>query len=90
MGKLANIIQGWKNYLFESKDIEDLAIERAHFCAKCPFAEEGIVPDLIDDRIEDVQGMVCNKCYCPLSAKLRSPEESCPIGKWHGIGVNRF
>jgi len=90
VSKLANIIDGWKNYLFENKDVEDLANERAHFCAKCPFAVEGLVTDLIDDDIVDIKGMVCDKCHCPLSAKLRSVEESCPIGKWHGIGLNRF
>lgn len=84
--KLHNILQGWKNYVFESKEIESMAKSRAIECAKCELAVYGLVASLIDDEIKDVKGLVCNGCEtglkCPLSGKLRSPDEKCPKGLW--------
>ena len=84
--KLNNILQGWKNYAFESKEIENMAKARAVECAKCELAVYGLVASLIEDEIKEITGLVCNGCStnikCPLSGKLRSPNENCPLGLW--------
>ena len=59
-----------------------MAKARAVECAKCDNAEWGFVAMLFEDGIKDIKGLKCGLCDCPLSGLLRSPEESCKIGKW--------
>ena len=82
MGKLQNIIDGWKYYAFEDKAIEEMALKRAKICGKCEHAVKGVVAQFIDDDIKDIKGMVCNLCTCPLSGLTRSPNEKCKADKW--------
>lgn len=80
--KLNSILTGWKNYIFENKEIESMAKARAIECAKCENAVWGLVPQMFEDEIEEIKGLKCDWCECPLSAKLRSPTEVCPLDKW--------
>jgi len=84
--KLRSILNGWKHYLFQNQDIEVTAKLRAISCAKCSLAVHAWYSELIDDKITDIQGMVCNGCAgavkCPLSSKLRSKDEKCPKQLW--------
>lgn len=85
VGKLTSIIKGWANYIWESEDVREMAKERAKHCAKCDKAKMALVPTFIDDEIKDIYGLVCTGCgivHCPLSGKLRSPDEKCPDNKW--------
>ena len=86
LDKLHNILNGWKNYIFEDKAVESLAKARAVECAKCDNAVYGMIAVLIEDEIEDIKGLVCDGCEgsvkCPLSTKLRSVDEKCPENKW--------
>ena len=81
---LSNIIAGWGNLLFTDPQVEALAIQRAAICAKCPFAEvlNGLHTMVVDKKTTQVRGLKCGKCGCPLSAKVRAPQDACPIGKW--------
>ena len=81
---LSNIIAGWSNLVFTDPQVEALAIQRAAICAKCPFAEvlNGLHTMVVDKKTTQVRGLKCGKCGCPLSAKVRAPQDACPIGKW--------
>jgi len=81
---LSNIIAGWSNLVFTDPQVEALAIQRAAICAKCPFAEilNGLHTVVVDKKTTQVRGLKCGKCGCPLSAKIRAPQDMCPIGKW--------
>ena len=81
---LSNIIAGWGNLIFTDPQVEALAIQRAAICAQCPFAEvlNGLHTMVVDKKTTQVRGLKCGKCGCPLSAKVRAPQDSCPIGKW--------
>ena len=81
---LSNIIAGWSNLVFTDPQVEALAIQRAAICAKCPFAEilNGLHTIVVDKKTTQVRGLKCGKCGCPLSAKVRAPQDACPIGKW--------
>ena len=81
---LSNIIAGWSNLVFTDPRVEALAIQRAAICAKCPFAEvlNGLHTMVVDKKTTQVRGLKCGKCGCPLSAKVRAPQDACPIGKW--------
>lgn len=81
MGQISNIINGWKSYL--KNENNSLAIERSKICEKCPEAMIGTYENFMpDETLKNVKGLKCNQCGCPLSAKLRSTKEKCPIGKW--------
>ncbi len=81
---LRNIVDGWTNLAFPSEVSEELALKRANICAKCPFAamSSGTYTIIVDNRTKHIRGMSCGKCGCPLSAKVRAKNDSCPEGKW--------
>jgi len=66
--KLAVVYDGWKNVIFPTKEIEEIAKARAIICSKC------------DSNV----GHVCKECTCPIHAKCRSmrEENKCDLGKW--------
>ena len=37
---------------------------------------------IVDNKTKNIQGMKCGKCGCNLSAKVRSIQDTCPLGKW--------
>ncbi len=82
MSKILNIINGWENYIFKSKKVEAIAQKRAELCVKCPFFAEGFISVFEDGDFKEVQGMKCDRCQCPISAKIRSINEKCPENLW--------
>jgi len=82
MSKISNILSGWKNFIDKSEVSEDIAIQRAKHCVSCSELKEGKLLNLIKDDLKEIEGFYCGLCYCPLSAKLRSEKENCPINKW--------
>ncbi len=85
MGLISKIIDGWKNYTFQNKEVEKLAHDRASKCANCPHAVYGTYEKLMPDySLKKVQGMKCSLCGCPLSTKLRSTakDNKCDLNKW--------
>lgn len=76
-------MNGWKNYIFDDDDVFQLALGRAEDCAKCIYARNKAYQILTEKKeLKDIEGMVCSKCSCPLSTKLRSKTETCPLNKW--------
>jgi hypothetical protein len=80
--KIKNVLNGWENFLDKSEVTEDLAKQRAKECVKCPKAKHGLLTAFINDDLKEIEGHYCDICKCPLSAKLRSENENCPINKW--------
>ncbi|GGB84013.1 hypothetical protein GCM10007424_25020 [Flavobacterium suaedae] len=76
-----NILYGWKNYLDKNEVTEAVAKQRATICAACPHAKKGMLLTFVKDELKEVEGYYCNKCGCPLSAKIRS-NDICPEKKW--------
>lgn len=89
LSKLKEIVEGWKNYTFENPIIEELAGDRAKICGECPEPVEGTfkVFDEPNLKFKDIQGLLCNACGCPLSAKTRSPNSVCPKNKWYKMKI---
>tara|TARA_B100000287_G_C20398151_1_gene688501 strand:- start:310 stop:531 length:222 start_codon:yes stop_codon:yes gene_type:complete len=67
MNKLESIINGWKNYIFENKEVEKIANQRAIICSKCDYNYLNI----------------CGQCGCMLPVKTRSLTSKCPLNKWN-------
>lgn len=80
--QIAKILNGWNNYFNKDAVIEKVANERAEICARCPFAVEKKLLIFVKDDFKDIEGMACERCNCPISAKIRSIKETCPEGLW--------
>lgn len=68
MGKLQEIIDGWKNFTFKNSEIEALAKDRARICVNCPQLKQNV--------------NACKICGCYIPAKVRSIKSKCPLKKW--------
>lgn len=64
---LNQIYDGWKNYIFPNKKIEEIAKHRIKICIEC-------------EKIK--KGNFCGVCGCWTPAKVRSEKSTCPIKKW--------
>lgn len=78
---IKQILTGWKNFILKSEVTESLAKQRAKLCSTCPSARQGKLLVFIKDSLTEIEGVYCQKCGCPLSAKVRS-NDICPIQKW--------
>lgn len=79
---LKNLVNGWTNYVFENKEIEKLAYERAEICSKCPSNLRGDILVMLNDKLQSIKGRYCSECGCPLSPKIRGENSECDAGKW--------
>ena len=78
--QIHNIVEGWSNYI---NDItEPYAIDRAKICGGCEFNKHGKLLIFVKDAIKEIEGNYCDKCKCPLSAKIRSQNEKCDLDLW--------
>lgn len=82
--KLERIAEGWNNVVFKSPTVEKLAKIRAKICSTCPHAVESSWLQNIGDSLQEIKGLKCDLCNCPLSAATRSITKSCPDtpSKW--------
>ena len=80
--QISNILDGWQNYLEKSEVTESLAEHRAVNCLVCPYFKKGKLLAFIKDDLKEIEGCYCDLCKCPLSAKIRSKNETCPLGEW--------
>lgn len=60
------MLAGWRNVLIVDAVIETLAQARGEICLQCPH--RGLI--------------VCGKSGCPLKAKVRAPDATCPDNRW--------
>jgi hypothetical protein len=80
--QISNILNGWQNFLAKSEVTESLAEHRAVNCLVCPYLKKGKLLAFIKDDLKEIEGHYCDICKCPLSAKIRSKNETCPLGEW--------
>lgn len=81
MGQIYNIAKGWGQYF--KGTVSALEKERATVCEQCPEATVGTYEKFMPDKsLKEIQGLKCGVCKCPLSTKLRTKNENCPLGKW--------
>ena len=66
--QIRNIIVGWTSLLVRKPD--KLAKIRLRICRNCEY-----------NRWKGLR-MWCAKCKCHIPAKVRVPEEHCPLDKW--------
>ena len=48
---------------------------RASICEVCEFRNHTKFLDYVNDDVKEVQGFICGKCKCALSAKIRSKDK---------------
>ena len=67
MSQLTEIYDGWKNYVFQDPQIEELAKKRIAICITCEKLQS-------NNR--------CALCGCYMPAKVRSKRSKCSLNKW--------
>lgn len=77
LNKSNNILQGYSNLIFKDNEVEKVAKARYDICLNC--SPEIRKPLIV---VNGIQRYICTKCTCPLDAKVRAPNEVCPIGNW--------
>lgn len=89
--KYKEIVDGWVNDAFPTKEVLAISEPRAEICAKCPLNVNNVcstsVTGLVTKTFEyneelRYSGKEYNGCGCPLSKKTKSLTSKCPIGKW--------
>ena len=68
--KLLDIATSWKNSLNPTEEQEIRANERRSVCKTCPSLKGKLHIG------------VCGECGCPISKKIYSNSNSCPLKKW--------
>ncbi len=79
---MLNILEGWKNVIVKNEAVENVALKRAETCMKCKHSKNLVVLSWIDRDIKKQRNKVCEICNCPLIAKIRSRNETCPKNYW--------
>lgn len=72
MKKLVEIARAWIAAANPTDEERAKAIERSTICDSCDKKDYN---DLL-------KFYYCKECKCPLSKKIYSPENSCPLNKW--------
>jgi hypothetical protein len=70
MLSIKNIVEGYKNVLIKDKTVEQLYTERVSVCRGC------------SSSVMKLGVATCGECGCPLLAKLRVINETCPKELW--------
>jgi hypothetical protein len=74
------ILEGIKNNIFKSEDVEIIANERWVICEGCPLLDKKGSKCLVPGT-----GPCCGSCGCSMGLKLRSLGSECPEGKWDAV-----
>lgn len=74
MSKIGEILEGWKNLVWENAEVEALAKDRMKVCGECNSRS---------NYPQEVSMMSrCNACGCVIEAKTRCTKCTCPLNKW--------
>lgn len=73
------IAKAWAKVYKGITTIEDK--RRAGICKGCDSCKHMPFLDFINDEMEEMRGMVCTECTCPIIALVRS-DKHCELNKW--------
>jgi hypothetical protein len=95
-GKVKNIVKGFGRLVWErvtKGKPDEVTTQRAEICAACEHrtflnvsqwainaVHSGDLP--INHEPGDWDALWCSICKCCIEAKIRVPDEQCPMGKW--------
>lgn len=72
MNKLVEIAKAWITAVNPTPEEEEKALSRSQICDDC---NKKAFNDILKFNY-------CSECGCPLSKKIYSPVNSCPLNKW--------
>lgn len=55
---------------------------RAAICAKCPLKEVRLYAEILNSKMQEINGFVCLECGCPLATKIFAKEQDNICLKW--------
>lgn len=64
--------------------MEEAARQRSAICMGCPEMVDEPIAELaiVDNKIPDISGKMCNVCGCALPYLLRQNKKKCKLKKW--------
>ncbi len=68
MDELKDIVEGWKNFIFNDPVTEEIGKQRISICMRC-------------DQYSKLNKS-CRVCGCFMLAKVRIKNKSCPLKLW--------
>ena len=74
------ILEGIKNNIFKTENIEAIAKERNKICKACDFLDTTGAHCAVP-----LTAPCCEACGCSLKFKLRSLSSECPERKWDAV-----
>jgi hypothetical protein len=83
---ISQVYEGWKNNVFRSSDVEEVAKFRLDVCSKCTYHSEVRKQKLNYSTLRPDEH--CVHCGCTLSAKTRCLSCECPLGLWKAVQIN--
>lgn len=84
MVNLVQIAQSWYEFSKGNQDTKELMEQRLKICDRCPFKEQlgPLGKKIVTSLNQTASTYYCDKCKCPLAAKVSHPSNKCPMGKW--------
>lgn len=81
---LANIAQGWYNYIEGSPETKQRMYKRLQICDTCEFKVEmdAFGQAMVKSINSTASTFKCGKCNCPLAGATASPHKKCPENLW--------
>ena len=90
---LREIYDGWKNDIFTTPEIAELAHKRSTICATCPLNIDNICSKKVTGPVVSTftyevdgtlrkEGELYKGCGCPLDKKTKAPNTQCPLNRW--------
>ncbi len=91
--KYKDIYDGWKNDVFTTPEIAELAHKRSTVCATCPLnidntCSKKVTGPVVSTFTYEVDGTLRKEgelykgCGCPLDKKTKAPNTQCPLNRW--------
>ena len=74
------ILEGIKNNIFKTEDIEKIAKHRWEICDQCEFIDRDG-----SHCVAPGSQPCCSDCGCTLSFKIRALSTECPKGYWKAL-----
>lgn len=85
-----HILEGIKNSIFVTEEVEKIAAERYEICRKCPaISTNQDKPEMNPEPgryySKKRPDEHCTHCACNIHAKVRSLHTACPISNWSAV-----
>ena len=77
---MKDLLQAFSQHL--KGEVTEEAERRVRICAECPEKEVRLYAQILNSKMQEINGYVCLECGCPLATKILAKEENNICPKW--------